>query len=55
MAIQHISQLRWVICRTGRRNGLKDVKAPMETAGTPIHISPDLLGLDTELKKRPVP
>jgi hypothetical protein len=34
----------------GWRNGLKDVNAAIEAAGTPIHISPDLSVLDTELK-----
>lgn len=33
-------------------NGLKDIKAAIETAGTPIHIAPDLSALDEELKKR---
>jgi threonine synthase len=33
-------------------NGLKDIKAAIETAGTPIHIAPDLSALDEELKNR---
>jgi len=35
-------------------DGLKDIKAAIETAGTPIHIAPDLGALDKELKKRKV-
>jgi len=40
------------VCAVITGNGLKDIKAAIETAGTPIHISPDLGALDQELKKR---
>jgi len=40
------------VCAVITGNGLKDIKAAMETAGTPIHIAPDLRALDDELKKR---
>ena len=40
------------VCAVITGNGLKDIKAAIETAGTPIHISPDLGSLDQELKKR---
>jgi threonine synthase len=40
------------VCAVITGNGLKDIKAAIETAGTPIHISPDLGTLDQELKKR---
>ena len=33
-------------------NGLKDIRAAIETAGTPIHIPADLAALNGELKKR---
>jgi threonine synthase len=33
-------------------NGLKDIKAAIETAGAPIHIAPDLEALDAELRRR---
>jgi threonine synthase len=33
-------------------NGLKDIKAAIETAGAPIHIAPDLNALDAELRHR---
>jgi threonine synthase len=39
------------VCAVITGNGLKDIKAAIETAGTPIHISPDLGALDQELKK----
>ena len=40
------------VCGVITGNGLKDIKAAIETAGTPIHIPPDLSALDKELKKR---
>ena len=40
------------VCAVITGNGLKDIKAAIETAGTPIHIAPDLKALDEELKKR---
>jgi threonine synthase len=40
------------VCAIITGNGLKDIKAAMETAGTPIHIPADLKALDEELKKR---
>jgi threonine synthase len=40
------------VCAVITGNGLKDIKAAIETAGTPIHIAPDLKALDAELKKR---
>ena len=40
------------VCAVITGNGLKDVKAAIETAGTPIHIAPDLKALDEELKRR---
>jgi threonine synthase len=40
------------VCAVITGNGLKDIKAAIETAGTPIHIAPDLGVLDAELKKR---
>ncbi|MGD0061206.1 MAG: pyridoxal-phosphate dependent enzyme, partial [Verrucomicrobiia bacterium] len=40
------------VCAVITGNGLKDIKAAIETAGTPIHIPPDLDALDEELKKR---
>ena len=40
------------VCAVITGNGLKDIKAAIETAGTPIHIPPDLDALDDELKKR---
>jgi threonine synthase len=40
------------VCAVITGNGLKDIKAAIETAGTPIHIPPDLAALDEELKKR---
>jgi threonine synthase len=40
------------VCAVITGNGLKDIKAAIETAGTPIHIAPDLHVLDGELKKR---
>jgi threonine synthase len=40
------------VCAVITGNGLKDIKAAIETAGTPIHIAPDLNALDKELKKR---
>ena len=40
------------VCAVITGNDLKDIKAAIETAGAPIHISPDLLVLDDELKKR---
>jgi len=60
MAIQHVSQLRCVVCGTARvkralaadlikkdesvctvitGNGLKDIKAAIESAGTPMNTS----------------
>jgi threonine synthase len=42
------------VCAVITGNGLKDIKAAIETAGTPIHIPPDLNALDSELKKRGV-
>ena len=42
------------VCAVITGNGLKDIKAAIETAGTPIHIPPDLGVLDKELKKRKV-
>jgi len=40
------------VCAVITGNGLKDIKAAIETAGTPIHIAADLAALDGELKKR---
>jgi threonine synthase len=40
------------VCAVITGNGLKDVKAAIETAGTAIHIAADLGALDGELKKR---
>jgi threonine synthase len=40
------------VCAVITGNGLKDIKAAIETAGTPIHIAADLGALDEELKKR---
>jgi len=40
------------VCAVITGNGLKDVKAAIETSGTPIHIAADLSALDDELKKR---
>jgi threonine synthase len=40
------------VCAVITGNGLKDIKAAIETAGTPIHIAPDLKALDEELKMR---
>ncbi len=37
MAIQHISQKRYVMCGTNWRDGLKDVKAGIESADALIH------------------
>ncbi|MGO9527735.1 MAG: threonine synthase [Verrucomicrobiia bacterium] len=42
------------VCAVITGNGLKDIKAAIETAGSPIHIAPDLGALDKELKKRKV-
>ena len=42
------------VCAVITGNGLKDVKAAIETAGTPITIEADLRALDGELKKRGV-
>ena len=40
------------VCAVITGNGLKDVKAAIETAGTAINIPADLKVLDAELKKR---
>lgn len=39
------------VCAVITGNGLKDVKAAIETAGTPIHIPPDLKALDEGLSR----
>jgi threonine synthase len=42
------------VCAVITGNGLKDIKAAIETAGTPIHMGPELAALDQELRKRKV-
>ena len=49
-----IIKKRQSVCAVITGNGLKDVKAAIETAGTPINIAADLAALDEELKKRKV-
>jgi threonine synthase len=40
------------VCAVITGNGLKDIKAAIETAGTPLHLPPDLNALDEALRKR---
>jgi threonine synthase len=40
------------VCAVITGNGLKDIKAAIETAGTPITIPPDMAALDEALKRR---
>jgi threonine synthase len=51
-ATDGIIQKKQSVCAVITGNGLKDVKAAIETAGPPIHIAPDLKVLDEELKMR---